>query len=569
MFRQLSTVICSAFALSVFIVLPVLAEEITDYDVQVTVQTDGSLHVQEDITYDFGTLERHGIFREIPVTYVDSFQNKFSVDINNIAVTKSNGDSWNFAVRTVGRNKEIKVGDADILITGKHKYQLSYDVERAILHEKGKTVLLWNIIGNKWNVPITAGTLQILLPNTIPAGSVNGTCFRGEFSSTQTCGTIAVTRDAHHLIYTLPTLSLHAFEGITTNIEWPSGYIAVPTIWDNILWFLQHNWTYGLPVLVLIIMMYLWYTRGRDPKGQATIITQFSPPDGLSPAYVGLIIDEKVHTQDVSAEIIELAVHGFLKIIRLEKQGLFGKVDYELQLLKPSTGAPFAHQKLLLDELFESATVRTPGKPLAVTKLSSHTNTFHEKLAKIVSQIGKEAEQKGYFAKNPHQVRATYMVIGLFVLVLGIPFIDNPVVIGLNAGIVILFSFIMPAKTAKGVKAYQHIVGFKQYLSVAEKDRIQFHNAPEKSPEQFEKFLPYAMVLGVEKEWEKQFAGIYNPAQSTWFHGSPAAMTMAGFTRELSGLKSSMNTELSSKPSSSGSGGSSGGGFGGGGGGSW
>jgi len=141
--------------------------------------------------------------------------------------------------------------------------------------------------------------------------------------------------------------------------------------------------------------------------------------------------------------------------------------------------------------------------------------------------------------------------------------------------LIIIFGLFMPAKTRKGALAKEHILGFKKYLSVAEKDRIEFHNAPKKNPERFEKLLPYAMALGVEEEWAKQFEGIYDK-QPDWYGGPSAARFNAlTLTRSLNSFSSSANSTLASKPSSASGGGSgfsgggSGGGFGGGGGGSW
>jgi uncharacterized membrane protein len=136
---------------------------------------------------------------------------------------------------------------------------------------------------------------------------------------------------------------------------------------------------------------------------------------------------------------------------------------------------------------------------------------------------------------------------------------------------------LMPQKTLKGVATKEYILGLKKYLSVAEKDRLKFHNAPDKNPQRFEKLLPYAMVLGVEKEWAEQFKDIYkqNP---NWYEdrtGSPVAFNSLIFVNSLNSFSSEANSSLYSNPSSGASGGSgfsgggSGGGFGGGGGGSW
>ena len=133
----------------------------------------------------------------------------------------------------------------------------------------------------------------------------------------------------------------------------------------------------------------------------------------------------------------------------------------------------------------------------------------------------------------------------------------------------------MPKKTRQGVLAKEHILGLKQYLTVAEKDRIKFHNAPEKNPEHFEKLLPYAMVLGVERDWAKQFEGIYNKQPDCYNDSSGVPFSALVLSNSLDSFQTKANSALASRPSSASSGGSgfsggvSGGGFGGGGGGSW
>jgi uncharacterized membrane protein len=130
----------------------------------------------------------------------------------------------------------------------------------------------------------------------------------------------------------------------------------------------------------------------------------------------------------------------------------------------------------------------------------------------------------------------------------------------------------MSKKTPLGAETKDDILGFKLFLSVTEKDRLDFHNAPERSPEQFMEFLPYAIALGIENKWAAQFASIYIPEPS-WYHGGVHGPFLASaFVSDLShfsGSVSSSFTSASRGGSGSGGGGSSGGGFGGGGGGSW
>jgi uncharacterized membrane protein YgcG len=123
-------------------------------------------------------------------------------------------------------------------------------------------------------------------------------------------------------------------------------------------------------------------------------------------------------------------------------------------------------------------------------------------------------------------------------------------------------------------KLFQHLDGLKLYLGVAEKDRLAFHNAPEKNPQLFEKLLPYAIALGVEEAWAAAFKDILSQPPD-WYHGSDT-FSASAFASSMHSFSTSAAASVASFPQSSGTGssgsgggGSSGGGGGGGGGGSW
>ena len=341
---------------------------------------------------------------------------------------------------------------------------------------------------------------------------------------------------------------------------------------ESFLETLKDNWILFIPVIVLGILLNLWYAKGKDPKGRGTIIAQFDAPDNLTPAEVGTVIDEKVQNKDISSEIINLAVRGYLKITRIEsKKLIFKSTDYQLDKLKIEDGLDNDFDKKLVKGLFGSKDS---------VKLSDLKNKFYDDLAKIKKQLYKVVVKKGYFPRNPNKVRGVYAGVGI-VLVF-ITFFVGPIFGGFgifsllsSAVLIIIFSFIMPVRTLKGVHAREHILGLKRYLSVAEKDRIEFHNAPKKDPKQFEKLLPYAMVLGVEKKWAEQFKDIYSQ-QPGWYNDpTGAGFNSVVLANSLSSFSASANTTMVSRPSSASGGGSGfsggggGGGFGGGGGGSW
>lgn len=136
---------------------------------------------------------------------------------------------------------------------------------------------------------------------------------------------------------------------------------------------------------------------------------------------------------------------------------------------------------------------------------------------------------------------------------------------------IMLFGLIMPARTKKGAEAREYLAGLKLYLTVAEKDRLEFHNAPEKNPQVFEKLLPYAIVLGVEKQWAKQFEHLMMPMPRWYSDPSATNFNSIIFISQLNAFSNNVSGVVMPRGNSSGLGGGgfSGGGGGGGGGGSW
>jgi uncharacterized membrane protein len=148
-----------------------------------------------------------------------------------------------------------------------------------------------------------------------------------------------------------------------------------------------------------------------------------------------------------------------------------------------------------------------------------------------------------------------------------------------NAAFVHLLRTLTPA----GRELMDQIEGFKQFLTMVDSDRLQRVDAPARTPALFEKCLPYALALGVEQVWAKQFESVLAQAATAtggsvgyapiWFSGdSLTGFSTGEFASSFSsGFSSAVSSASSSPGSSSGSGGggSSGGGGGGGGGGGW
>jgi uncharacterized membrane protein len=148
----------------------------------------------------------------------------------------------------------------------------------------------------------------------------------------------------------------------------------------------------------------------------------------------------------------------------------------------------------------------------------------------------------------------------------------------------LVFSRLMPAYTREGRRLQDHIEGLQQYLGVAEADDLARMKAPEMTPAEFARMLPYALALDVSKTWADRFAAVlgagavaaavssyYGGDTSSW--GSSSVDSLSESLGELDSTVSSASTPPGSESGSSdgggGGGGSSGGGGGGGGGGGW
>ena len=545
------------------------AEVIDSFDAEVKINSDASFAVSEKIQYDFGTAQKHGIFRDIPIKYQARGGN-YNLRVSEISVTDEMSDNYNFTTSYPGNDLEIKIGDADKLVSGKKIYVINYVIKRAINYFDTQDEFYWNATGNGWLVAIKKATLKVSLPQDVKSELLKSDCFQGSFGSAEKCQNNLVDSAGFYS----SGRELAPGEGLTVVFGFPKGIVHEPSFGEKFLETLKDNGILFLPLLVLFFMLWLWRKKGRDPQGRGTIIAEYDAPDNLTPLEVGTVADEKADKKDISAEIIYLAVKGYLKIKKTESKILFiTSTDYVLEKLKNAETLENDFDKKLMSALFSD------GENV---KISDLKNVFYESVKEINEKIYANVCAKGYFPKSPEKIRKIYLEIGIGLLLFGFFLgglwgVWGVVSFIFSGSIVIIFSFLMPQKTLKGVTAKEYILGLKEYLSVAEKDRLKFHNAPEKNPERFEKLLPYAMVLGVEKEWAEQFKDIYKQNPS-WYEdgtGSPTALNSLIFVNSLNSFSSEANASLYSNPSSASSGGSgfsgggSGGGFGGGGGGSW
>ncbi len=546
------------------------AWEIRRFNSALEVGADAVVDVTETLEVDFQNEPRHGIYRDLPVDYLDRFSHRLRLRWELVTVTDDTRGSPPYTVSRRGRYRRIRIGDPDRTVTGVHTYILRYRVGRALLHFPDHDELFWNVTGNEWGVPIALADAAVRLPAGASAESAQAAAFTGAFGSL--ASRASITR-ASGEVRCATTDPLGPYEGLTIVVGWPTGLVRFPSWWQQLAWWLLDNWGYGLPVLTLLGMWAAWRRWGREYPGRGSIAVEYEPPDGLTPAETGTLIDDRVNLRDLTATVIDLARRGYLTIEPDVSAWLHRITDYRfLKRRAFDTDTSLApHDRLMLTALF--------GSLADERALSDLENQFYDDIPAMREAIYDRLIAQGYLSGRPDELSSRYRVAALVIAGIGVWLFSSgvtlsvPIGLLLSAAIVAAFSRWMPRKTRRGRDLVDRIRGFEEFLTRTDRDRLARLDNPQAV---FERMLPYALALGVATQWGKLFDGVALTAPA-WYHGDPSTFSPRHFAGRMDQATRSMASTFTSSPrtaassglSGFGGGGSSGGGFGGGGGGSW
>jgi Predicted membrane protein (DUF2207) len=586
---------------------------IQSFDEQVTVQRDSTIDVAENIETEFIGTDWHGIYRTIPVEYSNPQGFSYKLLIDDVHATDGEGHTLKLEQSREGRYAKFKiyVPHPD---NSTGTVVLRYRVLDAIRFSSDHDELYWNVTGEEWELPIESASARIELPEG--ASGVRAVAYTGGLWSRAEDADLAVEGNIIQIRARRP---LGYREGLTAVVGFDKGLVHEPTAAEEFVLFMRSNWPLFLfPVGTLAVMLWVWRTRGRDPERDA-ITVQYEPPDKLTPGECGTLVDNGVAMRDITATLVDLAVKGYLTIEQKDHSGMLGLThhrDYIFHLKKPPSewtdarpheramlsGLFFDGDSLLTPERLSVAGSASPGiqdssdsptgtmtvppgaAPQSSVALSQLQNRFYRHLPAIRDGIYNALVSDGYYLHRPDTVRAGYigtgLVLGFMIIALGNWWAKQSGMSGLtwtlaglfSGAIICLLGWFMTARTITGARTVAKVLGFEDFLSRVESDRIQ---RLENAPELFEKFLPYAMALRVEKKWVQAFSGItLEPPQ--WYQG-PAyvgAFQPYFLVNDLNLMAMQAGSTMASAPRSVGSGGSgfgsgggAGGGFGGGGGG--
>ncbi len=555
--------------------LPASAREwhIARFDTQMSVAQDGRSAVTERLDVVFEGSFR-GIYRDIPIQYPGPHGSNYTLFLKVTGVTDGEGNKLKYESSTQNGSRHLKIYIPDAVNTTR-TVEIHYTITNAVRWFDDYDELYWNVTGNDWPVPIESASATISFPPNA-AGNLRAQAFTGVYGSNEQNATVRVNGSTVS-VQTNDQLSMR--EGLTADVYIPKGVLTQPSKLTEAMWFLRSNLIVLLPLWAFIVMFFFWWTKGRDPKPDVSVAPMYEPPKGMTPAEVGSLMDDAVKPRDITSTLVDLAVKGYLKIEEKEQKTLmFSHRDYLFHLLKPPSewGSLESHERVMLNHIFADGATEV--------HLSDLKNQFYVAIPTMKSNILTELKTKGMYSVDPESAHA-YVLAGVVFTVA--PFVLAQVfgaasllesggllvASGLIAVLIIfLFARIMTAKSRKGVDTKVEILGFQEFVNRVDADRLK-----RMPPDTFEKFLPYAMALGIENRWAKAFQGIvqnppnwyvgptpyvgFNPI---FFAGSMHAMAMDAHQAFVAAPRAS-----STGSGWGGGGGFSGGGFGGGGGGAF
>lgn len=595
------------------------------YHVNIFVNEDNTLDITETITAYFN-VSKHGIYRTIPlrntVTRLDGTSSKNRTQVTNVSVDQE------YTTSRENGNYKIKIGSAERTVTGEQIYKINYTYNLGEDPEKEYDEFYYNIIGDEWDTVIGNVSFTIIMPKEFsadrlgfsagPAGStdsnnveytVDGNTVAGSYQGILNAGEALTVRCQLPEGYFLDAgLDVHA---------WYYFMFSIPVLFLGIAVFLWYQFGRDDPVVETVEFYppagvnsleagFLYKGKADDQDVTSLLIylanegyirisetetnTLFSKSKGFK-----LTKLKEYEGNDVNEQMF---LDGLFHIRSSSKRTEVPLDDRDEVTSKDLYNKFYITMRAILsnvnnrdhkDRIFERS---ASGKTIwiitmiliayciiTVPPVLTYSDLGTAIIALLFPGIGFTVMFTIIFGKSPlFQKVFTLIWGGLFG---GVPWIYTvmPVLVGdpvflagYSVGIgCILGMFVclkyLPKRTPYGNEMLGKLRGFKSFLEVAEKDRLEAMVMED--PGYFYHILPYTYVLGVSDKWIKKFEAISLQAPS-WYDGMSSFDTTT-FGSFMNSTMASANSAMSSSPSdSSGSGGgSSGGGSGGGGGGSW
>ncbi len=588
--------------------------EITDYEVNINVNENNTYDVTEKITADFFTY-KHGIERLIPqkVTAVRDIDGQTESKNYRILVSDITANTQASTEISDGYY-DIRLGDPDTTVIGEQDYILQYTYDPGDDGYSDFDEFYYNIIGPEWTVPISNVSFSITMPKAFDPSKIGFSLGYAGASGYDTSAIKYSVNEDNTQITGSVNRSLSPQEGLTIRLELPEGYyvgVRQATGPANTLLIVS------LVLLGIALLLAALFLRKKKPVQTV----EFYPPEGMTSADVGYVIDGLVEDKDIVSLIIYWADKGYMEIHQKEKSK-----DMTFVKKKDLPSSANEYEKMMFDSMFEGGdqtsisklkykfydTV-TSTKAMVRSKYQSKDNRVFTKksvaMQNLMAFLSSVPLAAMTFINVYEQTFDVFTTAILGFIVLGISYALVSVyiksietwlsakrstkvktLIGWGIGtalfyflivllsyevfglmaflppvVALVITFLAPnfrVWTEKGIMWAGRIMGLKNFIQTVELDKLKM--MVQEDPQYFYNVLPYAYVLGVTDKWSKQFESIALEPPS-WYYGyGYTTFTSVYFTTVLMSSMLYTQAAMVARPNT-GSGGMGGGGFSGGG----
>lgn len=303
--------------------------------------------------------------------------------------------------------------------------------------------------------------------------------------------------------------ALSAPSGFSIFASWPLGIIKFPLV-KRLIYSITYlpiiNWIFFgllLPVISLIILIILFIRYKAQIIMNSTKEVKDTPPFILPPLQVGILLDKKIFPKTLMATILDLCEKGYLIIIKDKNQVAFAKRKLPDDNLRD-------WEKNLIEEITLNSLALANETDI---KTSVSKNLFSPQIKACYEEAYISVTNAGYFNENPHLVRVKYKIYAILLYLastvglvwVAISMESSYLLIPLlgvlfSTMVMIKFAYLLPVQSKEGLIARKEWLKFRNYL----KDKESVQSILSISGV-FYKYLPYALVLNVEKEWSRRF----------------------------------------------------------------
>ncbi len=534
-------------------------ENIRDYDVEIHLNEDASMEVTEKIKVNVtGNYIKQCIYRD----FSTQDNKEIKLDIKEILFDEEN---VLYSLKRINTGFRIQLGSKNKIISkGIHTYQISYKVEREIEFEKNYDKLYWDTIGTGWDYSIDHCHVRVYLPDSSKVIENKLKTYTGKYGTKKNTKNVYINSFENYIDFEVNG-RLDKKETFAILVCLEKGTLIEPTLIQKIKWFASDNIISSIVIILLAFLILwqflIWLKHGKDPIPNV-IVPRYYPPEGMAPCDVKYISTMGKMDKILEATIISLAIKGYMKFDTKRGKIMLIKTSEITNLEKLNDVERDVYNTLPLEQvveysLFFQTTLKTLKNVIENKLKSKYENKLFFHNTKLISKsiaftiisfiiaifIGafsnifvawqyckslaliipvsliisviiiaisniKKAKTSLLFRFTTFLISVVPIIVFLIAMIFAVKVSISVAVISICcfvAATIDNFAFIKLIKkySEEGLRAKEEIEGFKMFINTA--SDVDFKN---KTPEMFDKYFPYAYVLGLENNWAEKFEDI-------------------------------------------------------------